>query len=209
MEINNQLKESVWTDEAGTSVPSNRITKTEKLKEKSAFALAKKAIQINKVLAEFKSDIIKICDEIVEAVRSENEIKTNSKGNFTWYNFDQSIKIEVNVNQSIKFDEILIDGAKEKLLHLIEGNVTAEEFIKSIILDAFQTTNGKLDTRRVLGLKRHTGRITNKVVKEEWDEAMSLIDKAIIRPESRSYYKIYIKDSEGKFEPIDLNFSSI
>lgn len=209
MEINNQLKESVWTDEAGTSVPSNRITKTEKLKEKSAFALAKKAIQINKVLAEFKSDIIKICDEIVEAVRSENEIKTNSKGNFTWYNFDQSIKIEVNVNQSIKFDEILIDGAKEKLLHLIEGNVTAEDFIKSIILDAFQTTNGKLDTRRVLGLKRHTGRITNKVVKEEWDEAMSLIDKAIIRPESRSYYKIYIKDSEGKFEPIDLNFSSI
>lgn len=200
---------SNWLDETGAAIPANRVTKAEKFKESAASRLAKKAIALSDKLAEYKTEISNTCAEVIEIVRKENEIKSNSKGNFTWYNFDQSIKVEVNINEAIRFDEVLIDGAKQKLLHIIENNVQAEDFIKSIIVDAFQTTNGRLDTKRVLGLKRHTTRISNKVVRAEWDEAMSLIDKSITRPESKSYYRISIKNSEGKFENVDLNFSSV
>jgi hypothetical protein len=38
---------------------------------------------------------------------------------------------------------------------------------------------------------------------------MDLIDKAIRRPNSRSYYRVAIRNNQGEYESIDLNFSSI
>lgn len=200
---------STWSDEAGTPIPGNRVTKSEKLRENTAYKLATKAKALSGSLAEFKSYMHEACADVVAAIRAENNIKTDGKGNFTWYNFDQSIKVEGNVNEAIRFDSVLIEGAKEKLLHIINENVQAEDFVKGIVIDAFQTTNGKLDTRRVLGLKKHTTRISNKAIRVEWDEAMALIDKSITRPESKTYYRVSVKDEQGEYQGIDLNFSSI
>lgn len=202
-------KNQNWIDEAGNSIPYNRLTGSEKLREKSAHTLAKQAFALNARISEFKTLVKKMCDEVVEAIRSENKIKTDSKGNFTWYNFNQSIKIEVNVNELIRFDEVLIDAAKDKLMKIISNNISGDDFIKSIVTEAFQTTTGKLDTRRILGLKKHSTRISKKDLKEEWMSAMELIDKSITRPESRNYFRIYVKEENGDFKAIDLNFSSV
>ena len=199
----------VWTDETGQAIPANRLTKAEKLREASAYKLATTASKLSDMLASFKDNISTTCAEVIAAIRAENKIKADGKGNFTWYNFNQSIKVEGNVNEAIKFDEVLIEGAKAQLLELIDENISAEDFIKSIVLDAFQTTSGKLDTRRILGLKRHSSRITNKAIKAKWDAAMELIDKSITRPDSKTYFRIWVKNGSGEYENIDLNFSSV
>jgi hypothetical protein len=38
---------------------------------------------------------------------------------------------------------------------------------------------------------------------------MTLIDESISRPKSKSYHKIWLKNEEGKYEAIELNFSSL
>jgi hypothetical protein len=202
-------KDQFWKDEAGSAIPFNRITNAEKLREKSAASLAKQAIAVHGSLYNLKKIVQEVCDEVIAAIRKENKIKTDAKGNVTWYNFDHSIKIEVDVKEGIRFDEALIDGAKQKLTDLINNNINGDQFIKSLVVDAFSTSAGKLDTKRVLGLKRHSSRIANNAIKKEWDAAMSLIDKSITRPNSKTYFRIWIKDEKGVYQNVDLNFSSI
>lgn len=197
-----------WTDESGMAIPVNRVTKSEKLREHKAYMLARDAVAISKRLIEYKQFVQDTCAEVVDAIREENGIKPDSKGNITWYNFDRSIKIEVNVNEVIKFDEVLIDAAKKILMDMIATGIQGDEFIKGLVTDAFQTSKGSLDTRRVLSLQRHTSRVP-AALKAQWEQAMGLINKSISRPSSKVYQRIWVRNGTGEYDLVDLNFSSI
>ncbi|HAO08177.1 MAG TPA: hypothetical protein DCQ50_14605 [Chryseobacterium sp.] len=202
-------KDKTWIDESGSLIPYNRTTPTERKREKSAFQLAKKAININNLLSDFKEFVSLATEEVLNDAREANEVKLDLKGNYTWYNFDRSIKIQVDISEPIKFDEIQIAAAKEKLMNLIRTNISGDEFIISIVEDAFQTSTGRLDPKKILGLRKHSKRIKSTLLKAQWEETMSLIDESITRPKSKSYYKIWIKNSEGKYDGVELNFSAI
>jgi hypothetical protein len=202
-------KDKEWHDESGASIPYNRTTQSERLREKKAYSIAQKAFSINLLLSEFKRYVQEACEEVITAIRKDAKIKTNNKGNYTWYNFDQSIKIEINVNESIRFDDTLIDAAKEIITNIFERNLNGDDFVKSVATEAFQSTNGKLDTKKVLGLKKHSSRISNKEIKKEWDKACDLIAQSVTRPTSKSYFRIWVRDEQGDYQNVDLNFSSI
>lgn len=199
----------LWTNEAGQAIPANRITKAEKLREKTAHRIATQAAELSRRLADFKTYFAESCTQVVQAVLAELEKAPNKKGNYTWYNFDQSIRIECAVSEAIRFDEMLIEAAKEQLLKVISENISGDDFIKEIVIDAFQTTSGKLDTRRVLGLRRHTDKIKKKHVREQWEDAMRLIDRSVTRPESRTYYRVSVKAPSGEYTAINLDFATI
>lgn len=197
----------MWLDEAGSSIPYNRTTPYERKAERMTFKLAKEAIRLNKALADFKESVRKEAEELYELFVSENNGKVGKgRGGATFFNFDRSIKVEVSVQDLISFDENLINLAKEKLDEVLnEGLTGAKEFVKPLLMDAFKTSNGKLDTRRVLGLRRYAGRIKDT----RYDEAMVLIDKSIRRPQTREYFRVWVKDETGEYQDIQLNFSSI
>lgn len=197
-------KDRVWIDENGTNVPFITLTEVEKLKEKTAFGLAKEAMAINKKLVAFKERIAKDCGVIYDEVMKDSE--REGKGSFTFYNFDYTIKVEVRINQNIGFDSLLIEKAKLKLEDFIGDVVNPQmEFAKELVMGAFQTSKGNLDTKSVLGLKKHSTRITDK----RWHDAMALIDESVRRPSSKTYFVVSVKNESGEFENIDLNFSSI
>lgn len=209
MTLQHTAKDQFWKDESGVSVPYNRTTALERKKERLANKLVKSATKLNDILLAFKQEIIQANEDVLETIRQENDVKLDGKGNFTWYNFNRTIKIEVNVNEAIKFDEIKIEAAKEKLINLIRENISGDDFIISIVEDAFQTSRGKLDARKILGLQKHTSRIKSKDIKEKWENAMELINQSITRPKSKSYQKVWVKDDEGAYKAIELNFSAL
>ncbi len=209
MNIVEQKKGGNWIDETGMEIPYNRITQSEKLKERVTAKMARTAAGLNKQMTAFKQLIIKECKDVVASVRNEIEALKETKGNYTFYNFARTIRVEVSINEEIKFDDLKIDAAKDILMTMIDNNISGDDFIKQIVMDAFQTRKGSLDTKRVLGLKRHTERIKNAGIKEQWAKAMDLIDQSITRPGSTTYYRISVKNEQGRFENIDLNFSSI
>ena len=209
MIINQTSKDANWIDETGNSIPFNRTTKSERLKEKYSNKILKEAQNATEKLKSLRDLMDVAIGEILEECRIENSVKLDGKGNFTWYNFNRSIRVEVNINELITFDEIKLESAKEKLSSLIRDNTNGDDFILSIVEQAFQTTTGKLDTKRILSLKKHTSRIVNLSIKNTWQEAMDLIDQSISRPTSKKYMKVYLKDETGEYQNIQLNFSSL
>ena len=209
MIINQTSKDANWIDETGNSIPFNRTTKSERLKEKYSNKILKEAQNASEKLKALRDLMDVAIGEILEECRSENSVKLDGKGNYTWYNFNRSIRVEVNINELITFDEIKLESAKEKLSSLIRDNTKGDDFILSIVEQAFQTTTGKLDTKRILSLKKHTSRIVNLSIKNTWQEAMDLIDQSISRPTSKKYMKVYLKDEAGEYQNIPLNFSNL
>mgnify|MGYP003602493529 CR=1 FL=1 len=209
MILQHTSKDKFWIDESGTQIPYNRTTPIERKKEKHAAAILKKGQSVFKILSELKAAVREASEEVLNAEREASNVKLSEKGNYTWYNFDRSIKIQVDVSEPIKFEEIKIASAKEKLMNLIRTNISGDEFIISIAEDAFQTSSGRLDPAKILGLRKYSSRIKNEAIKVEWEATMKLIDSSITRPKSKSYYKIWVKNTEGQYEGVELNFSNI
>ena len=207
---NNQIKSKVWTDPAGIHIPADRVTKSEKLRERNAAEAVKKAKALNADLLEFKNRLKAICEDVYIKTLAENGAAIdNRKGNFTWYNFDRSIKVEVNINEGTDFDDILMEAAKEKLNTFLEGESgSMDEMIRQLVMQAFETSKGKLDSKRVFQLLSYRSRLKGEKY-QLFFEACDLIAKAMRKTDSRTYYRVFVRESDGKYTAIDLNFSSV
>lgn len=200
-------KNDKWTDSAGLEIPYSRVTRIERQKESAASKLLKTAQDISAQLLTFKNLIQQACESFYkEALKEHKAEKKERKGSYTWYNFDRSVKIEVNATERVDFKNPEIDLAKEKLDSFIsDGLSNTEEIIRQLVNDAFSNTKGNLDPKRVLGLLKY--RSKTKAVK--FHEALDLIEKSIDRSKSKTYYKIAVKAENGEYEYIKLNFSDI
>ncbi|HCS21073.1 MAG TPA: hypothetical protein DIW47_11030 [Bacteroidetes bacterium] len=201
------VKDKFWKDETGQAIPVSRTTKGERLRERAAAKLLADSLKANKQLQALKELVTDVCQQVYDVSLQETSTEgKNRKGNFTWYNFDRSIKVEVSVSERIEFDDLTIQACKEKLNEFIEqGTKTVDDFMRTLILSAFETSGGRLDAKKVLSLKKYKTRTKEPL----YHEAMDLLDQSIRRPESKTYFRIWVKDHEGKYQNVDLNFSSI
>lgn len=202
-----KTSDKVWKEESGMEIPKSRVTPYEKKAERHLAKIAKDAISINAKLTTFKDHVQETVQELYELYMAENNGKIGkNKGNVSFYNFDRSLKVEVNVNEQITFDDLGIENVRAKLMAFIDDNINQEkEFIVALVKSAFETSRGKLDVKKVLSLKKHASRIKSP----QYQEAMLLLDKAIRRPRSKTYFRVWVRNSEGGYDDIQLNFSSI
>ena len=202
-----------WIDENGIAIPAFRITKSEKLKENICELLLKEAEKAQVILTALKIKMSNGATEVLNSTIEENGGKTreNYKGNFTFYNFDRTIKVEASVQEKIVFDDAMIIIAKEHFDTFLDDVAVkggVDEMIKEIILDAFSTAKGGLDTDKVLGLTKYRSRI-DKLKYPEFHSALDAIEKGVSRQFSKKYHRISKRNDDGKYEAVDLNFSSI
>jgi hypothetical protein len=197
----------MWVEESGLEVPFSRVTAFERKKERDAASLLKGALQLHEALDAYKERMMKLSREIFEqAMAAAKADAKKSKGNFTWYSFDRSIKIEVNINERIDFDDLDIEAARQKLNEFIASKLSGnDEAIVALINSAFETSHGKLDARKVLGLLKFKSKIKAAL----FQDAMELIEKSIRKPDSKTYYRISQRNDKGEYEVVNLNFSSI
>lgn len=206
---NQKSTDQFWTDETGTQIPYARTTKVERLMEKESFRIYKDAVKLNTELTAFKNRIKEICQEVHDAYMLDKGnvvTKGKGKGNFNWFNFDRSIKIEVSITDRIEFDDLGITACKDKLDEFLNGNVESkDDAVKALILDAFNNSKGSLDSKKVMNLLRYKSKIKHQL----FQEAMELLEGSIRKPDSKMYFRVWAKNEEGKYENIDLNFSSL
>jgi len=198
-------KDKFWQDEQGTAIPVNRINRVERMHERYAGKIVKKALDLNKRLLDFSTMLAELSQEAFDGYMASKGIDKKTKGNFTWYNFDRSVKIEVNVNEPIVFDSLTITAAKEKLDAFLDKNIGAKnDFVKAMVIEAFQTQrDGNLDVKQVLKLTAHENRIKNPL----FTEAITLIREAIRRPKSKIYRRVWLREADGKYKNVELNLS--
>jgi hypothetical protein len=208
MQTTQKSSSKTWFDESGTQVPYSRTTKAERLKERSADSLLKKAFSANKQLKELKKLIKTVSEKVLEETLKEKGVENlKSKGNYTWHNFNRTIKVEVNINEPISFDDITITAAKEKFYEFLNKYITSKNmFVKQMILDAFETQrSNKLDVKRVLNLVRYKDSIADPL----FTKAVDLINQSVRRPKTKTYYRVWVMNEAGEYDNIDLNLSSI
>lgn len=201
-------KQQTWTDSSGTNVPFSRVTANERKKEVSAARLLKTALSLSESLSEFKIQIEKACKEFYEEVlkKHKGDTKKKPKGNFTWYNFDKTIRIEVQATDRIEFTEPEIGLAKQKLDAFITDSLgSADAFVHQLVNDAFQNNKGSLDAKKVLGLMKY--RSKTKAVK--FHEALDLIEKSIDKNTGKTFYKIALKNDKGEYDYVKLSISDL
>src|SRR5690625_7333022 len=109
--VNRQVSsDEFWTDESGVKIPYNRTTKFERLKERKLHSLYRRSLTANKALQDLKEEVEKTIEELIEAARKENAVKLQSKGSYTFYNFDRTLKVEVKVNELIRVDDLKLES---------------------------------------------------------------------------------------------------
>lgn len=200
-------KEQFWNDEAGNKVATSILKTSEKAYEKLTFDVAKNALKVSKQLSKLKQQMAVAMDKAIEAFKADySGKKTEFKGNYTIQNFDGSIRFCISVSNPIKFDDLTIDAARTQLQEFLKDGISAkDDAIKQMILDAFETSRGKLDVKKILSLQRYADRIPD----QRYQDAMQLIQSAIRRPATCTYYQIYVRNEQGKYDSIPLSLSDV
>ncbi|MGI6342009.1 MAG: DUF3164 family protein [Bacteroidales bacterium] len=202
-----KVKDKVWIDEKGYKVPVDYVSQAARLREQKIGKIYRAAKSLNAALLKFKAEVQDDVDDIIAKSREEFNLNDeNWKGNVQLKNFDGSIKIDVSVNERIEFDDLTINAAKEKLDEFLSENIESKiDFVREMVVDAFSTTRGKLDAKKVMGLLKYRTKIDDEL----FQEALNLIETSIRRPDSRTYYRFWEMDKNGEYKNIDLNFTSV
>lgn len=196
--------DKLWKNHKGNDVPREYVPAFEISKEAAVAKVFTNAEAISKKLAAFKSLAFSVSDSLYsQMMQAANVSMGDKKGNFTLYNFDKSIKIEVNVSDRIEFGEE-INFAQMKLNEFILAKTTGgDSELHELISNAFTTSKGRLDTKRILSL------FTYKISHPLWVEAMDLIKKAMQTNSSVRYLTVSTRDENGKYNLLNLNFSNL
>ncbi|MFY0714098.1 DUF3164 family protein [Seonamhaeicola sp. NFXS20] len=200
-------KDKIWEDESGMQIPYNRITKTERLIERSVAKIFKAWTTEASRLKELKKMVAELCEQCYQAdMKSKGVDPSDKKGNYTMYCFNRNIKVERSVHGNPTYDEATIEAAKIKFDQYMEENVTSkEDFTKDMINEAFESKNKQLDKAKINKLISYKNRSKIKL----FQDACDLLSTAARYSSSSIYYRVWKKDENGKYQNIDIQFSSL
>jgi hypothetical protein len=188
-------------------VPVTAIGKIDLKKNQTAIKIAEKFKEMAVRLQNLKDFAFDAADEIYELQLKAYEIDGRDvermKGNFTFFSYDKRFKVEVNIGQRLEFDD-KINLAKaeidEYLKEITEGQ---NSDIMIIVNNAFTTVRGKLDPKRILQL------FSYQIKNVRWKKAMEILQDSITTNHSKRYIKVSERDSNGEYQNINVQFSSI
>jgi hypothetical protein len=197
------MAKTKWIDPTGQEIPAQYVPKLDKMRDRTARRILKKAEDLSKRLAAFKEEAITAADAVYDAMMAENKIRKNSRGGYTITSFDKSVKIEISIQERIEFDD-LIQVAQEKINEfLAEKTGGVDEDLRQIINLAFKTSKGQMDVKRVLSLFKLN------IHHKKWLEAMEILKKSISRNITKRYMRVWKKDAAGEYKAVELNFSAL
>lgn len=200
-------KDKEWKDAKGSAIPFNRTTAYERLCEKNAHTILKEALKTHEALSALKQLFGDKHNEVLDAFkRQEGSDLKETKGNKVWYSFDRGIVVECKIQERVEFDGLLITAAREKLNEFLGNKLSSDDaFVVEMVTTAFETTNGKLDSKRIMHLLSYKSKVRASL----FQEACAMIEKSMRRTFSKSYMSVGVRQEDGSYQYVQLNFSSL
>ncbi|MFT3750935.1 MAG: DUF3164 family protein [Agriterribacter sp.] len=211
MAVNIQTKKDKWTDAAGNDVPQKFLLKSDKVKEAFAGKIYKQALAIEAQLNAFHEMMREASEAVLAIVRNDYELKNGkakkqTKGAFTWFNYDRSLKVESDVNDIVKWNTALLSEAHELLKEYITGEIgETNVLIKGLVNEAFATSRGEVDSRKIFQILKWEDKVNNK----KFSKACGLLKQAQTIDKTKLYMRVWEKQQDGQYRNINLNFSSL
>lgn len=200
------IPDGYMQDTLGRLVPAEKVADVDKARDSLVREIADKAKGLQAAMQGFKKATMGDVGAFV-ALSAEKYGATigGRKGNLTLMTYDGALKLQVQVQESLAFDERL-QAAKTKIDECIqEWSQGANANIQALVNDAFQVDReGKLAVGRILSLRRL------KIDDEKWRQAMQAISDAIQVVGSKAYVRLYEREGDGEtYKPIVLDMAAL
>ena len=201
-EINGQ---KYMLDGQGNLYPLKNIKEVDMLRHELVHELLGQALEAQKTLREFKRKVLDDLHSFVDLSTEKYNAKIGGKkGNVQFLSFDNKLKIQIQVHETLAFDERL-QAAKSLIDECLQDWARgANANLQVLISDAFKVNKQQqVDTRRILSLRKL------EIHDERWQNAMSAIGESLSVQHSKEYLRFYIANERGEYMPISLDIAAL
>lgn len=191
-------------DAKGHLIPENMVKDIDRLRDTTVTDIVEKAKVVSHILADFKAHAMAEIEAFVDISSEQYGVqRRGAKGNLSLVSIDGQYQIKVAVSETLHFDErlhVAKDLIDECIKDWTEGSRSE---LKTLINDAFAVDKeGKLNTKRILSLRRLN------IDDERWKRAMDAISDGLQVVGSKSYLRVYEKNSLGGYSQLNLDLSN-
>lgn len=203
----NQInRDDYMQDGQGRLVHLDNVMEIDKTRDELVRHLVDKALRVQKGMSEFKAMAMSEVESFVALSAQEYDVQLGGKkGNLTLYSYDMRYKVQVQIHESLVFDERLQVAKRLVDQCLNEWTQGSRSEVRTIINDAFSVDQeGRINTRRILALRKMNFQ------DELWRKAMDAIGDSLQVSGSKSYLRIYERvGRENQWRLISLDFASL
>lgn len=191
-----------YVDATGRLVPSEMVPEYDKIKDQTVECVYAKLMELRQRMLEVKADTLQTITDLKSVLETQYSVRFGDKNNMSFTTIDGRKRLRVDQNTIKSFDEKIL-VAKAKIDALIEkwsegSNVN----LVAIVKQAFELDqSGNINVARVLSLRRLA------VDDPGWKEAMDLISDSFQPVMSKQYLNMQVRQSDGRYAAIDLNFA--
>jgi len=203
--IPKKQKGTQWLDSENRPVEKKRCNASEIYNDSRTLKIAKDALNIIKKLSELK-ELVNECSIKSYELSIADEIRKPSKDqniNHTWYSFDKIIKIQMNTRITKKIndeDRMAINDHFKKALEFDNISSVIKNYIRKII----SINDRKIQSADILKLAK-----MSDTESEHFNNAIHRAKEVKIENITTQYHIISIKDEDGLYINLPLNYATI
>ena len=192
-------------DARGALVPVASIKTIDLVRDDLVRRVFKDVLPVREELVRLKQLALQEISDFVELSANEYGVQLGGKkGNLTLTSFDGEFRLMVAMQDTLHFDERL-QAAKQLIDECLEEwTQNSDANLKTVVQAAFDVNKqGHINTGRVLGLRRLN------IQHEKWSEAMNILSDSIQVLASKEYVRFYQRNTDGKYELINLDLATV
>ena len=192
-------------DAQGRLVPEETVREIDKLRDQTVRRIVALALHTAEAVKRFKT----MADGDIDAFTAISADEFGAtlggvKGNITLRSFDGQYKVCKDIGEFLSYDERL-QVAKALVDECISAwSDGADAKLRAIVLDAFQVNKaGRVNLKRILGLRQLA------IDDPTWKRAMDAIGESIQIAGSKAYIRVYERQADDSYKPINLDLASL
>ncbi len=189
-----------WVNGLGDKIPPKLVNEAEKRRESYIQKIGNRMIRAASALEVTKRQVEGIVDEYIAKL----ELPEDWKGNLELTSYDGTFKVVVQQNPVLEFTDQLMTAKARLDALLTKWTDGTRDELKIIVNNAFVArSKGQIDKRAVLALRQL------KIDDPEWKAIMDMIGESVQITMRKQYISAKVRDENGKWKNLDLNWSSI
>lgn len=155
-------------------------------------------------IGRFKQHNFEDVTTVLDLLFEKYEVKRGGKqGNMQFFSFDRKFKLSIAIQNKIDFGPEL-QAAERKLTEALDEMAANEgSDLKTLVGAAFNLDAGKIRVAEILRLRSY------KIENVLWNEAMQIINKALIVISSKRQIRLHERTAAGEYVNIPLDIAAL
>jgi len=202
-----EVPDGYLRDTQGRLVPRSTVKTEHLLEDDLVRRIAARAEAVSAQIAALRRDAMAEIEALMTILREQYGVQRGGRrGNMTLSSYDGAYRVQIAVGDFIEFGPELqvAKGLIDQCIHRWSDG--GNENLLTLVNDAFAVDKeGKLQTDRILGLRRH------KIDDEEWKIAMDAIGDAVRVKRSKEYLRFYRRGAgaQAAYMPVPLDIARV